>query len=231
MWKEGRLPLEFARLVRDPVWKGEGIPHGDGGSVLLICGFLAGDPSLNTMAHWLGRIGHRPARAGVRWNVGCGGETVNRLEERIEELAERDGRKIALVGQSRGGSCARALAVRRPDLIDRVVTLGSPLVEQLDVNPLVWAQVHVIGALGTLGVPGLLSRNCGWGDCCTQLNLELATPIPKKVRFTSVYSRTDGIVRWRSCLDPGAEQVEIDASHIGMAANAGSYRAIANALG
>jgi hypothetical protein len=89
----------------------------------------------------------------------------------------------------------------------------------------------VIGALGTLGVPGLLSQACGFGgDCCAQLNLELATPIPKKVKFTSVYSRSDGVVRWRSCLDPGADHVEIDASHIGMACNVESYRAIAHAL-
>src|ERR1700759_5626578 len=85
MWREGRVPIEMARLLRDPVWRGEGVPRGDGGSVLLICGFLAGDPSLNTMAHWLSKIGHHPARAGVRWNVGCGGGTGDRLERRVED--------------------------------------------------------------------------------------------------------------------------------------------------
>ena len=55
----------------DPVWKGKGIPHGVGRPTLLVCGFLAGDPSMTTMARWLKRIGHRPVRAQLRWNVGC----------------------------------------------------------------------------------------------------------------------------------------------------------------
>jgi pimeloyl-ACP methyl ester carboxylesterase len=224
------MPLELAALRRDPVWRGEGVARGDGRPVLLICGFLAGDPSLRTMASWLSRIGYRPARAGLRWNVGCAGETVDRLERRAEELAGEAGDRIALVGQSRGGTCARALAVRRPDLIDSVVTLGSPLKAQLDVHPGVWLHVHLIGALGTLGVPGLLSASCRNGACCTQFNDEVAAPFPPGVRLTSVYSRSDGIVRWRACLDEYAQQVEVDSSHIGMSVSAPVYRAIAAGL-
>ena len=224
------MGLELAALRRDPVWRGEGVPRGDGRPVLLICGFLAGDPSLRTLASWLSRVGYRPARAGLRWNVGCAGETVDRLERRAEELAAAAGSRIALVGQSRGGAAARALAVRRPDLIDTVVTLGSPLRGQLDVHPGVWFHVHLIGALGTLGVPGLLSSSCRDGDCCVQFEEELAASFPATVGLTSVYSRTDGIVRWRACLDEDAHQVEIESSHIGMAVSAPAYRAIANAL-
>ena len=230
LWRESRVPLEYAALLRDPVWRGEGIPRGDGRPALLVCGFLAGDPSLTTMAAWLKRLGHRPVRAGLRWNVGCTGETVDRLERRAEELAESAGRRIALVGQSRGGTCARSLAVRRPDLIERVVTLGSPMRDPLDVHPTVWAQVHVLGALGSLGVPGLLRHSCRAGGCCTQVTHELEAPFPERVAFTSVYSRSDGVVRWRACLDDAADNVEIAASHIGMAVSAGTYRVIGQAL-
>ena len=230
LWREGRVPLELAALRRDPVWRGQDVPRGDGRPVLLICGFLAGDPSLRTLASWLSRMGYRPRRAGLRWNVGCAGETVDRLERRAEALAAEAGTRIALVGQSRGGTCARALAVRRPDLIDSVVTLGSPLRGQLDVHPGVWLHVHILGALGTLGVPGLLSSSCRDGDCCVQFGEELEAPFPDSVRLTSVYSPSDGIVRWRSCLDPDAENVEIDSSHIGMAVSAPAYRVIGRAL-
>ncbi|HEX6601139.1 MAG TPA: hypothetical protein VF030_00720 [Solirubrobacterales bacterium] len=230
IWREGRVPLEIAALRRDPVWRGEGVPRGDGRPVLLICGYLAGDPSLRTLASWLSRIGYRPARAGLRWNVGCAGETLDRLERRAEALATRAGSRIALVGQSRGGTCARALAVRRPDLIDTVVTLGSPLRGHLDVHPGVWLHVHLVGALGTLGVPGLLRSSCRDGDCCVQFDEELAAPFPRSVGLTSVYSRSDGIVRWRACLDPDADHVEIQSSHIGMAVSAPAYRAIGRAL-
>jgi hypothetical protein len=46
----------------------------------------------------------------------------------------------------------------------------------------------------------------------------------------SVYSRRDGVVDWRACLDPAAQHVEIAASHCGMAVNTGAYRAVAGAL-
>ena len=230
LWRESRVPLEYAALVRDPVWRGAGVPRGDGRPALLVCGFLAGDPSLSTMAGWLSRLGHRPVRAGLRWNVGCTGETVDRLERRAEELAEAAGLRIAVVGQSRGGTCARSLAVRRPDLVDRVVTLGSPIRDPLDIHPGVWAQVHVLGALGTLGVPGLLRHSCRSGGCCTQVTVELRAAFPSGVGFTSVYSRTDGVVRWRACLDEAADNVEVASSHIGMAVSAPAYRVIGQAL-
>jgi pimeloyl-ACP methyl ester carboxylesterase len=230
MWREGRVPLEFASLMRDPVWRGEDVAAGDGRPVLLVCGFLAGDPSLTTMARWLRRIGHRPVRAGLRWNVDCTGATVARLERRAEELAVSAGRRIAVVGQSRGGACARALAVRRPDLVESVVTLGSPLRDQLDVHPGVWAQVYVLGLLGTLGVPGLLRAECARGACCARVTRELQAPLPAEVDMTCIYSRSDGVVRWRACLDDDAALVEVDSSHVGMAVSAPVYRAIAAAL-
>ena len=230
IWREGRTALEAAALFRDPVWRGNGVPHGDGGPVLLVCGFMAGDDSLGLMARWLKRIGHRPVRAGIRWNVACTGAAVDRLEARVEQTAERHGAPVALVGQSRGGCMARALAVRRADLVSRVVTLGAPLLDPLDVHPAVWAQVHAFGLLGTLGVPGLFTSRCKAGPCCAPANAAMTAPLPDGVELTTVWSRSDGIVRWRSCLDPQAEQVEVRASHIGMAAHPDVYRAVARAI-
>ncbi len=230
VWKEGRTGLELAGLLRDPVWRGEGVPHGDGGSVLLVCGFLAGDGSLGTMAGWLRRIGHRPSPAGIRLNIGCAGETVARLERRLEALAERDGAPVAIVGQSRGGAAAQALAVRRPELVRTVVALGSPLRDPFAVHPALVAQVRVIARVGSFGVPGLLRGTCREGPCCAQVRDEAVLPVPDSIPFTSVYSRSDGIVRWRSCLADGARHVEVRSSHIGMAVNADTYRAVAHAL-
>src|SRR3712207_7810234 len=94
---------------------------------------------------------------------------------------------------------------RRPDLVERIVTLGSPLTEQFAVHPLVRAQVTALGVLGTVGVPGLFGRDCGTGDCCAETREQAAQRFPADVGFVSVYSRTDGIVDWRACLDPDAE--------------------------
>src|SRR5688572_27407754 len=176
------------------------------------------------MAGWLKRIGHRPCRARMRANIDCTTRALDRLEASAERLAERHGRRVAVVGQSRGGSMARGLAMRRPDLVSRIVTLGSPLVDQFAVHPLVRFQVTALGALGTIGVPGLIGRDCGTGACCAQTRALAAQPFPRDVGFVSMYSRSDGIVDWRACLDPDAEHVEVEASHIGMAVNAQVYR-------
>jgi triacylglycerol lipase len=230
IWREGRIGLEAAALVRSPVYRGEGIPDAGGQPVLLIPGFLAGDDSLGVMTHWLRRTGHHTRKAGIRSNVDCSAVAVERLEERLETMAETRASKVALVGQSRGGNFAKVLAVRRPDLVSGVVTLGSAQLDPLAIHPLVHAQVYVLGALGTIGANGLFKHSCRNGHCCAEFWEDLQKPMPDGVGYLSVYSRSDGIVSWKACLDPDAELVEIRSSHCGMAVNADAYRAIAGAL-
>jgi pimeloyl-ACP methyl ester carboxylesterase len=230
MWRESRIGFELAGLMRSDVWRGDGVTDGQGQPVMLVSGLLAGDQSLNFMARWLKRTGHRPCRAGIAFNVDCSQRAAERLERRLECLAEDSGQKVAIVGQSRGGSFARVLAVRRPDLVSGIVTLGSPLKHQLAVHPLVRASIYGMGALGTVGLDGLMRHSCLWGDCCSSYWSDFGLDFPPGVGFVSIYSRTDGIVKWRACLDPKAEQVEVRASHLGMAVNAEVYRAVAASL-
>jgi len=230
IWRESRIGIEYLGLLRHPAWRGDGVRQGNGQPVLLISGLLAGDPSLKTMAGWLKRNGYRPCRAGIASNVDCSERTLQRLERRLEILAARDGLEVAIVGQSRGGGFAKVLAARRPELVSGIVTLGSPLIGALNINPIVHAQVLAMGALGTLGVPGLMRRSCIRGDCCAKFWEDHRGPFPEDVGFVSVYSKSDGIVKWRSCLDPGAEHVEVGASHCGMAVHGDTYRAVADSL-
>jgi hypothetical protein len=61
---------------------------------------------------------------------------------------------------------------------------------------------------------------------CECIRHQYAPPLPSTVPFVSFYSRSDGIVDWRSCLDPSARHVEVDSSHCGMSWNADVLRAI-----
>jgi triacylglycerol lipase len=231
LWREARIGLEAAALVRDPVFRGDGMTDGRGRPVLLIPGFLAGDGSLSMMAGWLKRTGYRPSRAGIVSNVNCAGVLLPRLEQRLERLVDLQGRRAAVVGQSRGGTLAKVLARRRPDLVSGVVALGSPQVDPLAVHPLVRLQVEAVSRLGSLGAPGLFKRSCLNGDCCSTFWEDLAGPLAAGIPLVSVYSKSDGVVDWHSCLDPHAtELVEIRASHCGMAVSAAAWRAVAEAL-
>lgn len=231
IWRESSWAFELAALRRSAVWRGEDVAPGDDRPVLLIPGFLAGDGSLGTMTGWLRRAGYRTRRAGIRANVACSEAACSRIEERLEAMADRSGERVAIIGQSRGGVFAKALAAKRPDLVSGIVTLGSPLTNMLAIHPLVLAQIGVVGALGTLSVPGLLSASCLRGKCCEGFRAAFEGPFPADVGFLSTYSRVDGIVDWRACLDPEAdEHVQVHSSHCGMSVNAAAYAATARAL-
>jgi pimeloyl-ACP methyl ester carboxylesterase len=230
LWRESRFGLELADLRRSPVYRGHGVPSGDGRAVMLIPGFLAGDGSLATMTHWLRQNGYHTRRAGIRANVACSEEACARLEARLEGFAEHTGQKVSIVGQSRGGVLARALAVRRPDLVEGIVTLGSPTVSQLRIHPLVLAQVGLVSALGTAKVPGLFSLRCLRGDCCHGFRGAITGEFPSEIGYVAMYSRTDGVVDWHSCLDEAAQLVEVESSHCGMSVCAQVYREVGFAL-
>jgi triacylglycerol lipase len=102
-------------------------PPGDGRPAMLVPGFLAGDPSLARMVRWLRGGGWQTIRPAIRLNVDCMEPAVERLEQRLEAaVVAREGRRTLVIGQSRGGLYGWALAVRRPDLVETLVTLGSP---------------------------------------------------------------------------------------------------------
>jgi triacylglycerol lipase len=230
IWRETRTPRELAGLLSWDFFRNPDPGLGGARPVLLIPGFLAGDGSLNLMTGWLRRAGFHARRTGIRANVNCSAASLEALELRVEAIVQAAGRPVSVVGQSRGGTLARALAVRRPELVESVVALGSPQREPLAVHPLVLLQVGMVGALGTLGVPGLFKRSCWDGDCCQQFRESFGQPFPKGIPYTAVYSRSDGIVDWRACLDPAAEHVEVDASHCGMAVNVEAFRVVLGAL-
>jgi triacylglycerol lipase len=230
LWREGRFGLEVAALLRSRVYRGEDVEDAGGQPVLLIPGFLAGDDSLGLMTRWLRKTGHYTNKAGMRANVDCSQAAYERLVERLECLYESSGQRVAIVGQSRGGNFAKVLAVRHPDLVSGIVTLGSPQIDPFDIHPFVRAQVYAVGALGTIGVPGLFKHTCKWGNCCEDFWADLQKPLREDVGYLSVYSKSDGVVNWRSCLDPHARHLQIDASHIGMAVSPRAWRAVAGAL-
>lgn len=230
LWRESRMGLELAALLRDPVFRGDGVTDGGGQPVLLVPGFLAGDDSLRVMSRWLRSTGHHPSRAGIRINVACSGRAVESLEHRLERLVDERGRRAAIIGHSRGGTFARVLAHRRPDLVCGAVMLGCAQGDPLAVHPLVRAQVEVIATLGRLGVPGLFSRACLDGRCCAGFWEAFQAPPRRGVGLVSVYSRSDGVVRWQACLDPATEQVEVKSTHCGMAVHPDVFRVVAASL-
>jgi triacylglycerol lipase len=189
--------------------------------VVLVPGFLAGDGTLALMAAELRGLGYRTYRSRMHANVGCTQDALTTLERRIEGVVARRGSKVSIVGHSLGGLIARGLAARRPDLVAGIVTLGSPVLAPGAAHPLLLFDLRVLAGLQRagkrVGLGGLMGEDCTSGECA-RTSWELARrPLPTGVAFTSVFSRRDGVVDWRSCLDPQASAVEVSTSHLGMA--------------
>ncbi len=188
-----------------------------GEPVVLVPGFLAGDASLALMARSLRRRGYRTYRSLIHANVGCTRTAAGELEARLEAIAQRRGSRVQVVGHSLGGMLARGLAVRRPDLVSGIVTMGSPMLAPAAHHVSLTASVDVLVRLSRAGVRGLMAEDCVAGECARESFEESRLPVPDGVAFTAVYSRRDGIVDWRACVDPLADPVEVRASHVGMA--------------
>jgi len=226
---ELRYGLELTRLVSDPAFWHPG-RQADAPPVLVVPGFMAGDASLAVLRGWLRRRGSRTASTGMRLNVDCRERAVGRLEVRLRKLAEGAGRRAVVIGQSRGGELARVLALRNPDAVDTLIMLGSPVVEPLSVGRAVLSALRSVARLGDLGIPGMFSSRCADGDCCAAFREDLRAPLTPDVRAVAIYSRSDGIVSWRACLEPCARQVEVESSHTGMSVNLAVYRVLAEIL-
>ena len=226
---ELRYGLELAQLAADPQFL-RPRRQANAAPVLLLPGFMAGDPSLGVLAGWLRRRGSRTASAGLWLNVDCGERIAQGLEARLRRLSLRAQRPVVIVGQSRGGELGRVLAVRHPELVGSLVMLGSPVLDPLSVGSGVMRAVRSVARLGDLGVPRMFSSECGDGDCCAAFRTDLQAPLPPSVRAVAIYSKSDGIVSWQACLDPCARHVEVDSSHCGMSVNRAVYRALAQAL-
>ena len=223
--------LELARLLVDPVFLAQsGVPRGDGRPVVLLPGFLAGDQTLAILAAWLRRLGYAPSVCGFRANIDCSDRLLQGVERRVDALHRRHGWRVAVVGHSRGGHFARAMGARAPDRVSHAISLGA------DLRGLTGISVPTLAAVAAIRRGLVLTRRtraerCFTVDCTCAFAQDYARSFPcDQVRLTSIYSKQDGVVRWQGAVVPEAECVEVTGSHVGLAVNRKTYRAIAHAL-
>ena len=223
--RELRRPFELMALKRSAAWQGEGIPPGNGRPILVISGFMAGRTTSEPLVHVLREAGWTVEAAAVGRNAGPAYDGIDRSTAGLHELAERTGQPVTVIGHSRGGQYARVLAVRHTALVRQVIAVGTPLL--VKYPPFVVVNVPAT----------LLERawRAGWfGQVHPHREDEVDTDryaaFPPQVDFVSIWSRSDGIVDWRLSREPGAFDIEVATSHLGMIASPRGVAAIATAL-
>ena len=192
-------------------------PRGDGHPVLLLPGFLASDLSMAPMRRYLRELGYDAHACSMGRNLGGVARMRVALRDRLAEIHAAAGRKVSIVGWSLGGVYARDLALQAPDMVRCVVTLGSPFAND-------------VRATNATRLYEALSGEAA--DDNPELRAAIAGDLP--VPATSIYSRTDGIVNWRTCLlrpSDTAENIEVHlASHVGLGVNPAALWAVADRL-
>jgi len=189
--------------------------RGDGHPVLVLPGLVASDVSTKLLRDFLSRCGYEVHGWGLGRNYGPRPGVEEAMLATIDKLHEKTGRKISLVGQSLGGAYARSLAAQRPDAVRSVITLGSPVSGHPRASN-AWRVYEFTSGKSAVD-PRLWKQ-------VTQAPL---------VPTTSIYSRTDGVVAWRSSLEAAGEHtesVEVVSSHIGMAVHPAVLFVVADRL-
>lgn len=225
-----RVMAEAGSLLWAAPWLSR-LPRGDGHPVITVPGFAADDGSMAPLRACLRRLGYdaRPWLLGrnVRKERITAIDDVTefregmqeRLRERIEAVVAETGRKVSLVGWSLGGSYANALACRHPQLLRRVITLGTPY-----GDPRATKAWKLLQKLNRSDVPEAGQDFSGW---------LAGANVPRLVPTTVIYSPSDGIVAGAIARLQESAQVEnvaVHSSHIGFALNPLVYRVVAERL-
>jgi hypothetical protein len=192
-------------------------PSGDGHPVLTLPGFLASDLSMAPMRRYLKELGYDTYAWKMGRNIGGFSRMRVALRSLLGEIHTATGRKVSIVGWSLGGVYARDLALQAPDMVRCVLTLGSPFANDVRATN----ATRLYEALSGETV-----------EDNSELRTAIAGDLP--VPTTSIYSRADGIVNWRTCLlrpSDTAENIEVHfASHIGLGVNPAALWAVADRL-
>lgn len=173
---------------------------GNGQTVVALPGFGSNDLATLPLRRYL--VTRRMRTFG--WELGVNGGDVAALlppvTERVRSVVVRTGKPAHLIGWSLGGVLAREVARDEPELVHQVITYGTPVV----------------------GGPKYTTAAQAYGEAnVNEIAIEVAArnQIPITVPVTAMYSRKDGIVDWRACIDdfsPDVENIEVTSTHVGM---------------
>ena len=198
-------------------------PQGDGHPVMLIPGFLSGESTMHPLRNYLRHLGYdaHTWRLGANFGFMTVDSDFRNVDERFLALYEATGqRQISLVGWSLGGVVARECARRHADKVRQVISLASPF----NGDPFDVRSFDILRRLGGL-----------WGnkESARSMLQEILGPLPEDLPGTALFSRTDALVpveNARELPGPLTDNIEVYASHLGIAVNPSVLYAIADRL-
>lgn len=196
------------------------LPRGDGHGVMVIPGFMGDDPFNQSLVNFLNDLGYRASGWKMGRNLGPGSFSAEDLAVKLGRLGRAGGGKVSLIGHSLGGLYAREIARTEPDTVRQVISLGSPFGEGRDSGSNASRLYQKLNP----------KEQDDPEQQKQQEQLATAPPVPT----TSIYTKGDGVVNWRTSIQAQShrqtQNIEVIGSHCGLTQNPAVWYLIADRL-
>ena len=216
--REVRAPFEFASVALH-FHALRQAPRGNGRAVLLVPGYLADDHSMRPLGAYLKYLNYDVYYTELGRNMGKINTDMMRLGDRVESVSQSvGGEKVTLIGWSLGGVLTREVARLFPDVVQEVITLGTPIVGGPKFT--------------SVGKRYAKRNNIDLDEF--ELDVHQRNSIGLTQPVTSIYSKSDGVVAWQASVDiynHQATNIEVNGSHMGLGVNPKVWLTIADVLG
>lgn len=177
------------------------IQKGDGHPVLFISGFKGGKKAVKFLIRLLTKIGYQADFISLEDYVDKA-TSIQKMRDKFEEIYQKTGKRISLIGWSLGGIYAREIAKKHTEKVRQVITLGSPFNGIDTPGNVIWLFSLVYGGIKLSPI-----------DAVCKANL----PQPANIPTTAIYSKNDGVVDWKTCVEKVEDEIhqniEVDSTH------------------
>ncbi len=197
--------------------------------VLLIPGYLHGDKDLAFWQRGLAESGNEPFLSGIKKSIWYSEVELKVLQRTLDRITAESGKKVTIIGHSRGGALGKVLADRNPSKVEKVITVAAPLNVVPGARDLSQASTssYVLRTMLPIYALNILRYGIHF-DWEAKFMKELSEK--SKVPLISIYSKSDAEVSPDSFVREDATPMEVDCMHNDMLVSREIVDALATVL-